>query len=73
MSMDAEVAHGSTPEEVRDIIISTVEQIGTQGVTTEEVNRARQQILKQRELSANDTAALGRPRRSSPRAESRLT
>jgi len=60
MSMDAEVAHGSTPEEVRDIIISTVEQIGTSGVTAEEVNRARQQILKQRELAANDTAALGR-------------
>src|SRR5689334_15165316 len=60
MSMDAEVAHGITPEEVRDIIISTVEQIGATGVTTEEVNRARQQILKQRELAANDTAALGR-------------
>jgi zinc protease len=60
MSMDAEVAHGSTPEEVRDIIISTVEQIGTTGVTAEEVSRARQQILKQRELAANDTAALGR-------------
>ncbi|HEY6227032.1 MAG TPA: insulinase family protein, partial [Verrucomicrobiae bacterium] len=56
----AEVAHGSTPEEVRDIIISTVEQIGTTGVTAEEVSRARQQILKQRELAANDTAALGR-------------
>jgi zinc protease len=60
MSMDAEVAHGSTPEEVRDIIISTVEQIGANGVTAEEVNRARQQILKQREMAANDTAALGR-------------
>jgi zinc protease len=60
MRMDAEVAHGSTPEEVRDIIISTVEEIGAKGVTTEEVNRARQQILKQRELAANDTAAIGR-------------
>lgn len=60
MSVDAEVAHGSTPEEVRDIILATVEEIGTKGVTTEEVNRARQQILKQRELAANDTAALGR-------------
>jgi zinc protease len=60
MSMDAEVAHGSTPEEVRDIIISTAEEIGAKGVTAEEVNRSRQQILKQRELAANDTAALGR-------------
>ena len=59
MSMNAEVAHGSTPEEVRDIIISTVEQIGATGVTAEEVNRARQQILKQREMAANNTAQLG--------------
>jgi zinc protease len=60
MSMDAEVAHGSAPEEVRDIIIATAEELGAKGVTAEEVNRSRQQILKQRELAANDTAALGR-------------
>jgi len=59
MSVDAEVAHGSTPEEVRDIVISTVEEIGANGVTAEEVNRARQQILKQREMAANNTAQIG--------------
>jgi zinc protease len=59
MMADAEVSRGTSPEEVRDIIISTVEQIGTTGVTAEEVNRSRQQILKQREMAANNTAQIG--------------
>ena len=59
MMADAEVSRGTSPEEVRDVIISTCEQIGTSGVTAEEVNRARQQILKQREMAANNTAQIG--------------
>ncbi|PWU15536.1 MAG: insulinase family protein [Verrucomicrobia bacterium] len=59
MSVDAEVSSQSTPEEIRDIMLSIVERIGAEGVTVEEVNRARQQILKQRELAANDTAQFG--------------
>src|SRR5215472_12585061 len=51
-SVDAEVTRDSSLEEVRDLLISTVEQIGTSGVTDQEVKRARQQILKQRELAA---------------------
>jgi len=59
MMVAAEVAHGSTPEEVRDIILSTVEGISGKAITAEEVNRSRQQILKQRELAANNTAQIG--------------
>jgi zinc protease len=59
MLAEAEVTKGVSPEEVRDIVISTVEKIGDKGVTEEEVKRARQQILKQREMAANNTAQIG--------------
>jgi zinc protease len=55
MLMQAEVRDPKALDEVRDTIIATVEEIGVQGVTAEEVNRARQQILKARELAAADT------------------
>ena len=58
-SVDAEVTRDGSLEEVRDLLISTVEQIAAQGVTAEEVTRARQQILKQRELAAANTAQIG--------------
>jgi zinc protease len=59
MMADAQVTRGGSPEEVRDAMISIVESVGAKGVTTEEVNRARQQILKQREMAANETAQIG--------------
>src|SRR5205823_402967 len=59
MTAEAFVTPGTTAEEVRDLIVFTVEHVGVKGVTAEEVNRARQQILKQRELAANNTAQLG--------------
>jgi zinc protease len=59
MSADAEVTKGGSPDEVRDLIISTIEQVGEKGVTEEEVKRSRQQILKQREMAANNTAQIG--------------
>src|SRR5262249_373126 len=49
-SVDAEVRADGSLDEVRDLIIKTVEQVGSTGVTDEEVNRARQQILKARDL-----------------------
>jgi zinc protease len=39
-------------EKVRDVMISVVEEIARSGVTKEEVDRARQRILKNRELAA---------------------
>lgn len=59
MTFSAEVSHDSSLDEVRDLLIGLVENIGAQGVTDEEVSRARQQILKARELSATDTAQIG--------------
>jgi len=59
MSIQAEVPHDNSLDEVRDIILAIVEQIGAKGVTAEEVSRAKQQILKQRELAATDTAQIG--------------
>ena len=58
-SVDAEVPHDSSLDEVRDILLSIVEGVATNGVTAEEVNRAKQQILKQREMAATDTAQIG--------------
>jgi len=59
LSADAEVPRDNSMDEVRDLLLSTIEQIGSKGVTAEEVNRAKQQILKQRELAATDTARIG--------------
>jgi len=58
-SLDAEVPRDNSLEEVRDILIGTAEEIGAKGVTEEEVNRARQQILKARDRAATDTAQIG--------------
>ncbi len=55
----AEVPADSSLDEVRDLLLSTLENIGAQGVTTEEVNRAKQQILKARDRAATDTAQVG--------------
>src|SRR5437867_3927145 len=57
-SLDAEVPRDNSLEEVRDILIATTEEIGAKGVTEEEVNRARQQILKARDRAATDTAQI---------------
>jgi len=58
-SLDAEVPRDNSLEEVRDLLIATTEEIGAKGVTEEEVNRARQQILKARDRAATDTAQIG--------------
>ncbi len=55
----ADVGRESTVDEVRDILVSTLEQFAATAITVEEVNRAKQALLKQRELGANDTAQIG--------------
>jgi len=55
----AEVAPGGSLDEVRDLLISTIEATAGSGVPAEEIARAKQQILKARELAANDTAQIG--------------
>jgi zinc protease len=58
LELEAEVPRDSSLDEVRDLLISTAEQIGTVGVSAEEVNRAKQQILKARERAATETSQL---------------
>jgi zinc protease len=58
MVVAAEVLDKDKLEDVRDTIISVVEEIGEKGVTDEEVNRSKQQILKARELAAADTSRI---------------
>ena len=58
-SLDAEVPKDNSLEEARDLLIATAEDVGAKGVTAEEVNRAKQQILKARERAAMDTAQIG--------------
>src|SRR5262249_12487985 len=54
----AQVLRGNSLEKVRDTLLAEVEAIGVKGVTDEEVKRARDQILKQRELAAADSGSL---------------
>jgi zinc protease len=58
LTLQAEVPHTGALEDVRDTLIATVEEVGTTGVTAEEVQRARQQILKARDLAAAQTSQL---------------
>ena len=57
-TVDAEVPHDGSLDEVRDALLATVESLGSAPITTGEVARARQQILKARELAATDTSRL---------------
>jgi zinc protease len=56
---DAEVSHDGSIDELREGLLSILENIGVRGVTPEEVNRAKQQILSARERAATDTAQVG--------------
>jgi zinc protease len=57
-SVDAEVGKDSSIESVRDQLLSLVEGIGETGVSDQEVERAKQQLLKARELAATNTSQL---------------
>jgi zinc protease len=59
MSIDAEVARDGSLDQVRDEMIDIVEHLANKGFTDEEVNRARQQLLKQREMAATETSQIG--------------
>ena len=54
----AEVATGNTPESVLDTLLDTLQSVIDQGVKDEEVDRAKQRLLKQREQEASDTSQL---------------
>lgn len=54
----AEVRREDSLEEARDALIEVTEAVAEKGVSEEEVDRARQQLLKQRELTAANTSRL---------------
>ena len=56
--VQAEVRKGDSLEEAREILLKTTEQVGADGVTQAEVERAVQKLLKQRELAASDTSRI---------------
>ena len=54
----SEVLDADKLDDVRQTIVNVVDEVIQSGVTDEEVNRARQQILKARALAATDTTRL---------------
>jgi zinc protease len=54
----AQVPKGQSIEETRDLLLSTIENLATKGVTEEEVRRAKLAMLKQREQAAANTSRL---------------
>ena len=51
----AEVATGNSPETVLDGLLDTLQAVIDQGVKDEEVDRAKQRLLKQREQQSSDS------------------
>jgi zinc protease len=58
LDLMAQVGRGQSVDEVRDLLLKLVEGVAAEGVTAEEVRRAKQQILNQRELAREDTSQL---------------
>jgi zinc protease len=58
MLLMAEVAQGNEPDIVLDGMMDTIDQLVKEGVTAQDVERIRQQLLKFRELAAADTSRL---------------
>ncbi|MEX2558722.1 MAG: insulinase family protein, partial [Pirellulales bacterium] len=56
--VQAEVRKEDSLDEAKEILLEVTENIGQQRVSEEEVARARQRILKQRELAAANTSSI---------------
>jgi len=57
-SLEAEVPNTNTLEEVKNLLLATVETLSEKGVTVEEVTRAKTQILNMRKRSAANTSQI---------------
>jgi zinc protease len=57
-SLEAEVPNTNSLEEVKTLMLSTVETLSEKGVTEEEVNRSKTQILNMRKRSAANTSQI---------------
>ena len=58
MILMARVAQGQHPEKVLDALKLTLENVAKNGVTKEEVERIKQQILKQRDMDSANSARI---------------
>jgi zinc protease len=58
MTIQATVRDPQALDNVRDMMLDAVEQISANGVTVEEVTRARQRLLKARALAVADTSQI---------------
>jgi zinc protease len=56
--MDAEIPKEGNLEEVRQIFLNTLEEVGETGVTEAELARAQDEILAERELALNNTTGV---------------
>jgi zinc protease len=56
--MEADVPKESSLEDAENLMLATAESVGQYGVTAEEVNRAKSQILKAREMAAANTSQI---------------
>jgi zinc protease len=56
--VDAQVPKENSLEDVENLMLATVETLSQKGVTAEEVNRAKQQIRKARDMAAADTSRI---------------
>jgi zinc protease len=56
--VEAEVRKGESLDAARDILLSVTEKAGSTTFSEDEVNRAKLQLLKQRELAAADTSRI---------------
>jgi zinc protease len=56
--LEAEVPKENSLDEVKNVMLTTVEGLAAKGVTPEEVNRAKKQILKARQLAAANTSQI---------------
>lgn len=54
--VEAEVRKDNSLERARDLLLEVTEKVATEGVTDEDVERSKRQILKKRELAAADTS-----------------
>ena len=54
----AEVAKGNDPQVVLEAMLDAIDKVALDGVTDDDVARAKQSLLKQRELQAADSAGL---------------
>jgi len=58
MILMAQVVQGQKPESVLDAMLATINDVAKKGVTPAETERIKQQILKQREMSAANSAEI---------------